>query len=116
MKESDAENPAISESSRADGVPTTCKNPVSRTAADETASRCALPCGLSSTELSFLSVLVDGDKRVGCSSPVESEDIIVDSINEKLFELLGDIAIEYADSGPMVIEDYRDDLKGALGL
>ena len=47
---------------------------------------------------------------------MESEDIIVDSINEKLFELLGDIAIEYADSGPTVIKDYRDDLKGALGL
>ena len=115
-KESDAEDPAISESSSANGVPTTCKNPVSRTAADETASCRALPYGLSSNELSFLSVLIDGDKRDGCSSPVESEDIIVDSINEKLFELLGDIAIEYADSGPTVIEDYRDDLKGALGL
>ena len=84
--------------------------------ADETVSSCNLPYGLSSTEFSFLRVLIDADKRLECSSPVESEDIIVDSINEKLFELLGDIAIEYADNGPVVIEDYRDDLKGALGL
>ena len=50
------------------------------------------------------------------SSEVESQDLVIDSINEKLFELLGDIAIEYIDGEPKLIEDYRDNLKGALDL
>ena len=116
VKENDFEDTIITEAFSADVVPVIRQNPALRVVADETVSSCNLPYGLSSTELSFLRVLIDADKRVECSSPVESEDIIVDSINEKLFELLGDIAIEYADNGPVVIEDYRDDLKGALGL
>lgn len=116
VKENDFEDTIITEAFSADVVPVIRQNPALHVVADETVSSCNLPYGLSSTELSFLRVLIDADKRVECSSPVESEDIIVDSINEKLFELLGDIAIEYADNGPVVIEDYRDDLKGALGL
>ena len=49
-------------------------------------------------------------------SEVDSQDLIIDSINEKLFELLGDIAIEFVEGEPKLIEDYRDDLKGALDL
>ena len=40
--------------------------------------------------------------------------MMVDSINEKLFDLLGDTAIEFVDGGPQIIEDYLQDLRGAL--
>lgn len=38
----------------------------------------------------------------------------VDSINEKLFDLLEDTAIEFDSDGPQIVEDYLQDLRGAL--
>ena len=46
----------------------------------------------------------------------EEEDLVVDSINEKLFDLLGDTALEFGADGPQIIDDYREEVKGALGL
>lgn len=43
-----------------------------------------------------------------------SEDMLVDAINEALFDLLGDTAIEFGSTGPQVIEDYEDDVRGVL--
>ncbi len=43
-----------------------------------------------------------------------SEDMLVDAINETLFDLLGDTAIEFGSTGPQVIEDYEDDVRGVL--
>ena len=41
---------------------------------------------------------------------------MVASVNEKLFELLGDTALEFGADGPQIIEEYREEVKGALGL
>lgn len=38
--------------------------------------------------------------------------VIVDSINEKLFDLFNDTVIIYEEDKPVVIEDYLDELKG----
>ena len=43
-----------------------------------------------------------------------SEDMLVDGINEKLFDLVGDTVIEFGAAGPQVIEDYEDDVRGVL--
>lgn len=43
-----------------------------------------------------------------------SEDMLVDSINEKLFDLVGDTVIEFGAAGPQVIEDYEDDVREVL--
>lgn len=43
-----------------------------------------------------------------------SEDMLVDAINEALFDLLGDTAVEFGSTGPQVIEDYEDDVRGVL--
>lgn len=40
-----------------------------------------------------------------------SENLLVDAINEKLFDLLGDTAIEFGVTGPCIIDDYRDDIR-----
>ena len=43
-----------------------------------------------------------------------SEDMLVDGINEKLFDLVGDTVIEFGAAGPQVIEEYEDDVRGVL--
>ena len=44
----------------------------------------------------------------------KSEDMLVDSINEALFDLVGDTIIEFGSAGPQIIEDYEADVRGYL--
>ena len=44
----------------------------------------------------------------------QSEDMLVDSINEALFDLVGDTVIEFGATGPQIIEDYDADVRGYL--
>ena len=66
---------------------------------------------LTSEELAFLHALLAGQ-----TPEAAHVDLLVDAINEKLFDLLGDTALEFDASGaPTVIEDYADDVRAALG-
>jgi hypothetical protein len=68
--------------------------------------------GLAPEELAFLRALLDGQAPAAAGSA----DLMVDAINEKLFDLLGDTALEFGpDGAPRVIEDYCDDVRQALG-
>ena len=40
--------------------------------------------------------------------------VVADSINEKLFDLVGDAVIEFDGDEPLLIEDYLDDIREAL--
>ena len=44
----------------------------------------------------------------------KSEDMLVDTINEALFDLAGDTVIEFSAAGPQIIEDYEADVRGYL--
>lgn len=44
----------------------------------------------------------------------QSEDMLVDSINEALFDLVDDTVIEFGAAGPQIIEDYEADVRGYL--
>lgn len=44
----------------------------------------------------------------------QSEDMLVDTINEALFDLVGDTVIEFGPEGPQIIEDYEADVRGYL--
>ena len=45
----------------------------------------------------------------------DNVDLLVDSINEKLYDLLGDTALEFDESGaPSVVEDYAEDVGAIL--
>ena len=44
----------------------------------------------------------------------KSEDMLVDSINEALFDLVSDTVIEFGSTGPQIIEDYEADVRGYL--
>ena len=70
------------------------------------------PLGLTPAELALLDALLDG-------APFEppagtSLDMLVDDVNEKLFDLLGDTALEFGGTTPTIIEDYREDVRGAI--
>ena len=44
----------------------------------------------------------------------QSEDMLVDNINEALFDLVGDTVIEFGAAGPQISEDYEADVRGYL--
>lgn len=44
----------------------------------------------------------------------KSEDMLVDTINEALFDLVDDTVIEFGAAGPHIIEDYEADVRGYL--
>lgn len=37
--------------------------------------------------------------------------IVIDNINEKMFDEIGDNVVEFIDDAPILIEDYREDLE-----
>ena len=42
--------------------------------------------------------------------------LVIDSINEKLFDIVGDAVIEFDGDTPVLIEDYEQDVREILGL
>lgn len=78
-------------------------------AAGETA-----PYGLDPLELALVRALLDGKPAPPTPPGSPSVEMLVDSANEKLFELEGDTVLEFGDDGPHVIEDYEEDLRGTL--
>ena len=72
---------------------------------------------LDANQTQYLAALLasDATARTQALSLVSaSEDMMVDAINEALFDLLGDTAIEYGPDGPQIIEDYREDVEEIL--
>lgn len=69
---------------------------------------------LTAPEHAYLEALL-----AGCPGTVPadvSEDMLVDTINEKLFDLIGDTVIEFGADGPRIIEDYEDDVREVLAV
>ncbi len=86
--------------------------PVVETTPDAAPSPVASPLGLTSEELALLEALLDHQPpQAGASL-----DMLVDSVNEKLFDLLGDTALEFdlMSGMPSIIEDYEQDVREAI--
>lgn len=70
-------------------------------------------------ETSYLRCLLRGLADVERAAAVKdagiSEAMMMDVINEKALDILGDIVLEDIGEGPQIIEDYRDDMKGFVG-
>ena len=65
----------------------------------------------------FLRALLEQNAAQATSAVVQSgqsEDMLVDTINEVLFDLVGDTVIEFSAAGPQIIEDYEADVRGYL--
>ena len=70
--------------------------------------------GLAAEERALVEALLAGKPAPDAKT---SADLLVDAINEKLFDLVGDTVVEFgADGAPELIEDYADDVREALGL
>lgn len=65
----------------------------------------------------FLRALLEQNAAQAASAVAhsgQSEDMLVDSINETLFDLVSDTVIEFGAAGPQIIEDYKADVRGYL--
>lgn len=84
-------------------------------AEDSSAEITPAPHGLTAIELELLRSLLDGTPwEVPAGT---SLDMLVDSINEKLFDLLGDTTLEFdglVSGMPAIIDDYAEDVREAL--
>lgn len=66
----------------------------------------------------YLAALLDRDAAAAVSALAASgmgEDMLVDAINEALFDRIGDTVIEFGAQGPELIEDYEEDVRGIIG-
>jgi hypothetical protein len=73
--------------------------------------------GLSATEARLVRALLDGhppSSVLGPGDPFVS--VVADTINEKLFDVVGDAVIEFDGDEPRLVEDYVDDLREVLGI
>lgn len=69
--------------------------------------------GLNQAEFSVLNCLLYGGDYSQCArSNGLLLSVVIDSINEKLFDLLGDTAIAFDSDEPHILDDYIDELKG----
>ena len=68
-----------------------------------------LPYGLMEAELFFLEAIIDGNRPSAFD-----EDLLADAINEKLFDLVGDTVLEFGADGLTLVEDYREEVEGAV--
>lgn len=87
--------------------------PIALVTPSATAAAPASGPGLSDIEFRFMCRLVHGK---GYSDLLRSKGVIlsvlIDGVNEKLFDMFGDTVIAMEDDAPAVIDDYRDQLKG----
>ena len=75
-----------------------------------------LPFGLDAVQTAVLRMLLDGrsaDALIAVNHLMTS--VVADSINEALFDEIGDNVVECTDDGLVVVEDYAADLKSLVG-
>ena len=88
----------------------------------ETPAAAGEPAGpgpLDARQAAYLRCLLEdappGERAQAVAASGLSEDMLVDAINEALFDLVGDTVIEFGIEGPEFIEDYREDVQEVLG-
>ena len=72
---------------------------------------------LTQRQRAYLVALLDRDDaaaEAALKAASTSEDMLVDAVNEALFDLVGDTVLEFGAQGPQVIEDYEEDVRGFL--
>ena len=81
-------------------------------AADDPEEKNMMPL-LTEEESELLRAILNGDSAAIGRTGIRLS-VLCDSINEKLFETIGDTAIEFDGELPAVVEDYMEEVKGAL--
>ena len=94
------------------GAPT-CVEHGGFAAGDEASSACPLDV----VERRWVIALIEDDSpgaREALNASGLTDDLMADAVNEKLFDYLGDTAVECAADGYAVVEDYREDVEGLV--
>ena len=87
--------------------------------ADGDAAAAAGQAALSPAQAHYLRCLMEGasagERLDAVAASGLSEDLLVDAVNEALFELVGDTVIEFGPEGPQLVEEYAEDVREVLG-
>ncbi len=93
----------------------TAPAPVAPAPAVASATPAATDGPFTSLELRFLTGMLEGTPVSQLLAPTDPfASVVVDSINEKFFDLIGDAAIEFDGDEPCIIEDYLEDVREVL--
>lgn len=91
---------------------------VTGAAADDHAATDAAASPFSPAETAYLRLLLEGapagERRAALQAAGVSEAMMIDAVNEKALDELGDIAIEEGADGPELLEDYIEDVRGIV--
>lgn len=112
MQQDGADEPTISTEQFGVVAPLLAPTPTSAAAAPIDATTELAPAAAA-----YLRALLEQNTAQAASAVAQSdqsEDMLVDSINEALFDLVGDTVIEFGSAGPQIIEDYEADVRGYL--
>ena len=120
---SDAEHHAAAEPSAANGTAAAIQPEAAPAAACDgngnPSANAPNPAGpLSPAEAAYVRCLLAGapptERKAAAQAAGVPESMMMDAINEKLFDELGDVALEEGDDGPRVVEDYEEDVRGIV--
>lgn len=112
MEQDEADEPTISTEQFGVVAPLLAPAPAPATAMSADTASALVPAAEG-----YLRALLEQNAAQAASAVVrsdQSEDMLVDSINEALFDLVGDTVIEFGATGPQIIEDYEADVRGYL--
>ena len=112
MGQDDADEPTISTDQFGVVAPLLAPTPTSAATASADAANELAPAAAV-----YLRALLEQNTAQAASAVErsgQSEDMLVDHINEALFDLVGDTVIEFGAAGPQIIEDYESDVRGYL--
>ncbi len=112
MGQDDADEPTISTDQFGVVAPLLAPTPTSAATASADAANELAPAAAV-----YLRALLEQNTAQAASAVErsgQSEDMLVDTINEALFDLVGDTVIEFSAAGPQIIEDYEADVRGYL--
>lgn len=112
MEQDEADEPTISTEQFGVVAPLLAPAPAPATATSADTASALVPAAEG-----YLRALLEQNAAQAASAVArsdQSEDMLVDSINEALFDLVGDTVIEFGATGPQIIEDYEADVRGYL--
>ncbi len=75
------------------------------------------PIGLTAQEQHFMELVLQGEDAAGYArSERLMLSVLIDSINEKFYEEIGDCVLDFDGMKPILIEDYEEDVKELLHI
>lgn len=91
---------------------------IDRTAAEDRDTTDAAATPFSPAEAAYLRLLLEGapadERRAALQAAGISEAMMIDAVNGKALDELGDVILEEGTDGPEILEDYIEDVRGIM--